>query len=460
MNLLFDFLNNAPKFDKQRLETLAVKGRSAQVFEMLKQQTQKKELDREAIEKKLQISSAHFDKITSQLLSRCYEHLFGNDKSRLLEFLSHQGAFVKHFYQELKRQTNFAEANYARKELAEFYKNAINLIHFNMPIIHKDEAVLRILAVKYLAIERNKNAKLLIECKLMYVFIDKLFAAARIKQDAEKVRKQIDKLGPLPDDADEELTFAYWWLNTYFFNATENFDSSLKASKEAIRALKKFNSPLTAKYLLRMELKVAELNYYLSNFEEAFEGFEKWMNTELAREIPDSRFYATKHLQICLITGNLVAAKRVFADQFEKPASQLKEIIAPRDIISFAKYYLFNEQYDQAFDFIQLGFAKNPKGKYFQYEVELRNMQTAYFFLTKQKKLAVQMCNKHIKYLRSHNYGVRVSDFPYFYILTKAIYNKTENGKKFNAREQDMLNRYQIGSYAVYGRLLLKMLNS
>ena len=70
------------------------------------------------------------------------------------------------------------------------------------------------------------------------------------------------------------------------------------------------------------------------------------------------------------------------------------------------------------------------------------------------------MCNKHIKYLRSHKYGIRQSDFPYFYVLTKAIYDKTERNKNLTAREEMMLQRYQQGSYAVYGKLLLKMLNA
>ena len=73
---------------------------------------------------------------------------------------------------------------------------------------------------------------------------------------------------------------------------------------------------------------------------------------------------------------------------------------------------------------------------------------------------AVQMCNKHIKYLRSHGYGIKQSDFPFFYVLTKTMHEKKQLGKKFSAKENEMLQRYQLGSYAVYGKLLLKMLES
>lgn len=460
MNLLFDFLKTVLYQDKNKLAALKPGGKSGQVWQMLNQQALQKHFDRELIETSLKISSSHFDKITSQLLAKCYEHLFGNDKAQLLSYLSQQGPLLKHFYQELKRQSNFAEKNFSPAQRALFYKNAVDLIHFNMPIMHKDEEVLRALANKYLSIEKNRNARLLIECRLMYVHIDKLFAAALVHAQATEVRKQIDALGALPDDADEELAFAWWWLNIYFYHATENFGQAAKVAKQAIAALSTYQSALNSYNILRIKLKLAELLYYNSRFEESFKGFQKLLKANEPDNIPDSRFYIAKYLQVCLITDNLNEAKDTLDNYFKKPVSYLKEILLPRDIISFAKYYLFTGDYDEAFEFIQLGFARNPKGQYFQYEVELRNLQTAYFFLTRQKKLALQMCNKHIKYLRSHNYGIRQSDFPYFFVLTKAIYDKTERDKNLTVREEQMLQRYQQGSYAVYGKLLLKMLHA
>ena len=460
MNLLFDFLKHLQEPEKQKLNLLTVKGRSKEVWLLINRQAAQFEFDREKIETTLNISSAHFDKITSQLLSKCYDLLFDDDWFSLLSFLSQRSAFAKHYYQEMKRQMNNAEANFAKKKLAEFYKANVNFIHFNMPIIHKDEKVLRQLADKYLAIEKKRSARLLIECKLMYVQIDKLFAAAKIKDQSKNVSKKIEALGKLPPDANEELTFAYYWLIIYFNNAIEEFRQSAIICKEAVGLLKKFKTPESTVNLLRVQLKLAELLYYISNFEESFNGFERWMNTPEAKLIPDNAYYSTKFFQVCLITNHLKEAKRILTEKETLPMKQLKEVLLPRDIISFAKYYLFNGQYDEAFEFIQLGFEKNPKGKYFQYEVELRNMQTACFYLSNQKQLAVQMCNKHIKYLRSHGYGIKESDFPYFYVLTKAMHEKKQRGKKLSARENEMLQRYQLGSYAVYGKLLLKMLDS
>ncbi len=460
MNLLFDFIKHLPEKEKQKLKALPLKGRSKEVWLMLNQQLTKLEFEREKIESTLGISSAHLDKITSQVLSRCYEVLYGNDGLALLAFLSERAPFIKHYYQEMKRQMSYAEKHFSKKQLADFYKANVNFIHFNMAIIHKDEAVLKQLADKYLAIEKDRNAQLLIECKLLYVQIDKLFAAALIKSKEAVVQKQLDKLGPLPVNANAELAFAYYWVRIYFPNALEKFDQGLAKTREAILALKKYSGKENANNLLRIEIKEAELLYYLSRFEESFESFQQWMNSPEVGKLPDHSYYATKYLQVCLITGHMAEAWKILEARQILPFEHLRHVLLPRDIISYAKYFLFDGQYEKAFEFIQLGFEKNPKGKYFQYEIELRNMQTAYFFLTNQKKVAVQMCNKHIKYLRSHGYGIRESDFPYFYVLTKAMYDKKQKGKKLSAKEVAMLQRYQLGSYAIYGKLLLKMLET
>lgn len=460
MNLLFDFIKHLQPEEKQKLATMEVKGRSAEVWDMINKQAERLEFDRDVIEKTLGISSAHFDKITSQLLSRCYEQMYGNDGLTLLHFLSERTAFVKHYYQEMKRQMGYAEKNATKKELATFYKANVNYIHYNMPIIHKDEDVLRMLAKKYVAVEKNRNAQMLVECKLMYVQIDKLFAAAEIRNVMAEQRKKLDALGKLPANADEELAFAYYWLHIYFNNAIEDFAAALLVTREALEVLSRYSSELNKRQMLRIQLKQAELLYYLSRFEESFVAFDKWILTPEVYALPDSSYYNTKYIQICLITGHLKEAETVIKTRRILPQAHTRHLMLPRDAISMAKYFLFKEQYDKAFEFIQLGFEKNPKGKYFQYEVELRHLQTAYFYLTNQKPLAVQMCNKHIKFLRSHNYGVRQSDFPYFYVLTKSMYEKRKKNKPLTGKEQAMLQRYQLGSYGVYGKLLLKMLEA
>ncbi len=457
MNLLFDFLKNLLEPELRKLQQLEMKGVSLEVWDLIQQQVAKGLFSREQVESKLGISSSHLDKITSLLLEKCYHHLFPENSLGLLSFLSLRAAFSKHYYHELNRQLKYAEAHFAKKQLAEFYNANINFIYFNMPIIYKDETVLKKMALKYLSVEKSKSAKLLIECKLLYVHIDKLFAAAQVQNYFHALKKKIATLGRLPKDANEELTFCYYWLKIYFSNAMEDFANTIPIAEDAVHALKKFKSEQNKINILRIELKLSELLYYLSRFDESFQKFERWMKVPLADKIPDRGYYATKHFQVCLITNHLTEAELILKERNTLPFLQLRQVLLPRDIISFAKFHLFKGNYGEAFDFIQLGFEKNPKGKYFQYEVELRNLQTAYFFLSNQKSILEKMCNRHLKYLHSHGYPLAESDFPFFYVLTKAFLKK---GKNLSEKEIKMLERYQSGSYAVYGKLLLKMMEA
>ena len=98
------------------------------MWRLINQQVERFQFDREKIEATLDISSAHFDKITSQLLSKCYEQLFSDNGLALLTFLSERTAFSKHYYQEVKRQMKEAEENFGKKQLAAFYKANVNTI--------------------------------------------------------------------------------------------------------------------------------------------------------------------------------------------------------------------------------------------------------------------------------------------------------------------------------------------
>ncbi|MFM2307650.1 MAG: hypothetical protein RLZZ367_2319, partial [Bacteroidota bacterium] len=50
MNLLFDFIKHLQPEEKQKLATMEVKGRSAEVWDMINKQAERLEFDRDVIE--------------------------------------------------------------------------------------------------------------------------------------------------------------------------------------------------------------------------------------------------------------------------------------------------------------------------------------------------------------------------------------------------------------------------
>jgi tetratricopeptide (TPR) repeat protein len=460
MNLLFDFLKNLPDAELRKVKAMPLKGTTGKVFDAMVAQAAKGTFDREAIQKQTGVSDSHFDKITSELLSKCYKALFPAEGLDLLNFLSQRIAFNKHYYKELPRQLKHADKIADRKARAVFYKGCIDHHQFNLPIMYKDVKVLAKLGEKYITLvdaSEKKNAKLIVQCRLLFNKIDNLFAAATIKDTEGKILQEFTKLGKPEDIKGHEPLFEYYWLKVYYYLAIEDFAEAIEVAKEAIAALHKWPHPQSALNILRLELKLSELYYFSNRFEESFEKYRSVFNGPHADIIPERGYHTTKYVQICCITYHLKEAKAILDKMRAFYGDKLQQSLPVRDVFSFIKYYLFAGEYDNAFEYLQLGFQKNPKARYFQYEIELRNLQVALFYLTGKRAMALQMCERNIKYLRSHGYSVKESNYPYFYILTRAIFEQSTTGRKFKAIEEEKMERYLRGSFGVYGRLLQKM---
>ena len=463
MNLLFDFLKYLGEPEREKLKALKLKGVMLQVWQLMHKQVKEGNFDKSKMLAAMDISSSHLDKITSELLAKCYDELFQKDSLKLLHFLGNRAAYLKHFHAELNRCLKYVKENLVVDEQARFYKKCIDLIQVGIPIAYRDEEVLKKLGDKYLALfkgDRKKHAALAVGCKLTLARIDVLFASGDMHKEEASIKKRIDELAPLTKGAEEELVFDFYWMKMFFYHANEKFSEAISVVNEGVSALNKVTSELKEMHIYRFELKSAEFLYYLSRFDESYACYEMLISSPLFAKLPDSGFHVTKYVQICLITGHLNEAKNILDERLSNHRDKIAEWITPRDIFSLIKYYLFAGQFEDAFRFIQLGAEKNPKGKYFQYEVELRNLQIAYFYLTGQEPTALDLCHSSIKYLRNHGYGVKNSGYPHFYILTEAIIKKKTAARLFTTKQEQMLLRYQTGSYAVYGKLLYRMLNS
>ncbi len=463
MNLLFDFLKYLPEEKKRELGPIKPKGVTGKVWSLLYSYPATAKFNKQNLLETLKISAEHFDKISSELLLKCYHHLFGSDTGLVLEFLSKQRMYKRHFYAELKRQMNRLEGEKDKKRHIQFIRKCFELIHDNLPIADKDESVINWLGKKYIGLFKGREqeeAKQVVAYKILHTRIHKSFAAGNVMDEEQKFEKALKKTGPLPAGAGEELVAEYYFNHIYFYHAISHFDKSLQLTGDALNALKKFKSPANRINLMRLELKSAEYLYFTSRYDESYEKFERAMEQGMMDKIPDRGYYVTKFLQVALITGHTSIAGDILLEKRKKAGNRLALEISSRDILSFSKFYLLTGQYEEAFRFIQLGFEKNPKSVYFQYEVELRNLLTAYFVLSGQASQALEMCDRHIKFLRFHGYGIRTSSYPYFFLLVKAILAKKNSYRNFTAKEEKMLQRYHQSTYALYGKLLLKMMEN
>lgn len=461
MSLLPKFVSHLSNAERQKLKLLPLRGKPGELMALMLKHPADSIADTETLRIQLGISNSFFDKICSELLIKCYETIAPNGGTQLLRELSSRPGLITHFYKELQKQLK-QQKNQPVSEQADFYKDCIQIILTNLSIVNIDEAVLAEVGEAYVKCfkgDEKKWAICYVNCKLIYSKINKLFAKGIVVDFETEIEKEIEEKTAMPKNYDAELIYECNWLRLYLKFAVEKYDYSIDIAKQTLQLLGKYNDKQTAVNTLRLKLKIGEIYYFLSRFEDSFAALNEIFSTVPIREIPENGYYRTKFFQVALITGQLTTATEMMRIDLQKPGYSLKANYAIRDIISFIKYYLIVGEYNTAHELILLGYEKNPKAKLIQYEIELRNLEVAYFYLTSQFDMAITLCNRNIKFLRTRDTTIKNSNYPFFYLLTKAIYEQRLHGKSFSKRLRIAYDRYNRGSFGVYGKLLQLMIS-
>ena len=159
MNLLFVLLRNMEADTRSKLNTVTSRGTVGKVWQLINEQATKGDFDKNEIIKQTGISPSHLDKITSELLAKCYAALFGNDVLALLDFLSSRVTLIRSFYQELARQMKVLPGKIDKQELADIIRQCFRMIHNNMPMAYRDHKASARLAKLYISLFRGVQKK-------------------------------------------------------------------------------------------------------------------------------------------------------------------------------------------------------------------------------------------------------------------------------------------------------------
>ncbi|OJV27781.1 MAG: hypothetical protein BGO32_11035 [Bacteroidetes bacterium 37-13] len=453
-NLLVEFLTYISKEDKEKLKLyINTSGKVKQVWDYSLNAARNKPLSKITLYDELKISHSHFDKICSELLQKCYNILVPERGLKLLSFLTTNTGWVKHLYAEINRQLKDI-STLSQAEIKTFVYSCIE-IHFSLAAIDRNEYVFKKIKQKFIELSpknQQHNNLLLLTFKETTIEINSLLANAQFQGKEDQFYNKLKRLKPNFETTNPEICFEYFWLLIFLNQASLQFDNALLLIEEAKNIL-----PLLLKDKKDLlHLKMAEILYQCSKFQDSYKVFSSLLKTN-SETFPDIGYWYTKYLQICLITKNFDTAKWILDYKRKSRGEHFEKLISIRDIISFAKYYLLVGEYEEAFYFIRLGFTKNPKAKYFQYEIELRNLEAAYFYLSGNTQQALSFCKRNIIWLAHKGYNIKTSIYPKFFVVTKAIYNQNTLGKKIPKSAKSYWEELQLSNAAVYGILLNKI---
>lgn len=456
-NLLVGFLEQLQPEQLKILSTsVKTRGQQLSVWRYVLKAIAHKSFNKKTALQVLDMSSSHFDKVCSELLQKCYDVLVPQKGFDLLSFLNNHPVWSKHFYNELKQQLKNLNTS-PSQEAKTFLQNCIRCF-VDIPVINRNKTVFKKICKQYvlLATPATKKEHLLfVGCCELQLEISFHFASDKAKEHTSSIGKQIEHLFTLISNSTApNVVFEYYALCIQWKHATHQYSELPPLIEKALQFLPETD----IQNIAHLKLKKAEALYYLSHFNDSFLAFKALLTTNEETYHNIGYFY-TKYLQVCLITQNMDVAKWILDYKKQKRGHTFEETIMPRDIVSYAKYHLLNEEYDLAHYFIRLGYAKNPKAKYLQYEIELRILEVAYFYFTANTELFFSLCKKNIAFLHSKGYGIKTSEYPLFFVVAKAILEHKTTQRPFTKREQKAMQEFQEGSKAVYGRILQKMMS-
>ncbi len=445
MNLLFDFINIALDPEIKCISAIPVKGKEKDVLLELLANRGNRDITKVETLDKLNLTSSHFDKICSVLLDKCYEAIEPNGGFALIENLGRRlPSIEKHFYKEVYKQLAENQNDY------EFLQELLELFQNNLPIKSKDHSVVEQIMGLLVKTTTSENEALNLDIRLaakkLHFEIEKDFAAQKIRFNKEEYPKKLEILEQRFDEGNKHTQSEILRTKNYMYLALLEPEKSIPAALEAIDIFKKNDFFHSNVNLMRMQLRLAEAYYFTSQYRQALEMMREIYSSGMY--IPDKGYNNTKYIQLCLIEGEIEEAKNMLNMQLGAYAKG--EYYALRDVITTIKVNLFSGDYDNAHKLIVQGYEALVKAKYVQYEVELRNLEVAYFFLTGERDFVQQLCKRNIKFLRQNDFTIKTSRYPEFFMLIQAII-KSPN---FTARQQEMYDGWQLEAYAYYGRLL------
>ena len=461
MSYLFDLIQTLDGDELKQAEKTPVIGKEKLVLDYFLQNKNRNELNSVAGSKQFGVTVTHFDKIKSVLLNKLCEQLVPEGGWKLLGFFDGKRVLYNLFYRELiQQEKDTLKQQRNRKKLYAFYNQAFHMCSI-LPLKFLDEKINGRLAKQFIKYSDHAVDEITVKRKLLVIKINKLAAAAKLEMPLvrEKILKEIKQLEK--ESAAYKNTHAdYQMLMVHitFFNYTNQSSRSLDYLQRAIELIEKKNEEFSEADHYYVRQKFAEALYFSSRFDEALASY-KAVERDFVKFFDEDTYVKIKMIQLLLIIGNYTEAQQRLDKDFINYNLIDNPSISVRTAITYAQLFLLKGEFAKAWDFILKGKNRVNKNLYIQYEIELRNLENAYFFLTGEKTFAKDLARKNLKFLTSKGLTLSANDFGYFYSLIAAIYQWQVKGKLITAKQRQQLDYCQKGSWGIYGRLLKMILN-
>lgn len=426
----------------EELNFLHLIGKEKNVFDYLKRRKSDVLPEIKQITETLGISDAHYYKINSVLLRKCYQVLIPQQGAELLQFLKR-----KNLFNLLRHEILFQDKKgFSGKNVKEFESFYLSCFHYliDLPYKYYDKKLTALFGTKYLATKGNSRAES--QYIKFHVLFSDLNRIAAQKNPKRFLNITIDQLLNYEKELQDTTHYlAIYYLYRSICSYYSYYDNQPKKVIEYIQKAMKLKGHIAGFFTINidvfLQLLYADALFTNNRLEEAEKIYYKAFKEGVDENIYGYFYHCEQYALISITLKKYEQAKKLMDDVLQPCIDNRSDIYATRGAMSYVKLYLSNGELKQALNYLNLAKVNNEKTFYLPFDVQIRVLENFYFFLKKDYDFAFQLAIRNIKFLKAQD---QTDIFQNYLTLWKLIINLINRINKKNPPSEEMENDYKV----------------
>jgi hypothetical protein len=361
--------------------------------------------DMSEVVKTLEISDAHYYKISSVLVRKVYMTLVPEQGIGLLQFLKRKNLFslLRH---EILFQDKKHTASKGKAELEFFYQNCFHYL-IDLPYKYYDKKMIGIFGKKYLSARGGNSTSDNLYVKFHMLFADLNRIAAR-KNPGKSIGITLTEL----QKYEKELAGSNHYLATYYLYRSfcSYYSFYDKQPQKVIEYLEKaillkdhIASFFQIDISLFLQLLYADALFANNEVAEAEKIYNKAFEKGIDENMFGYYFHCEQYVLVSIIREKYDQAKTLLDKVFQPCIDNRLDIYATRGAMCYVKLYMSSLDLKNALNYLNTAKAINEKTFYLPFDVQLRVLENIYFFLKKDYDFSFQLAQRNIKFLKTQD---------------------------------------------------------
>jgi hypothetical protein len=402
LNQLQSLLQNLSDKEMEKLNSLRLIGKEKVVFDYTRKFKTVELPPLDQITEQLKIKDAHYYKINSVLLRKCYKILEPLENGELLQFLKKKNLFslLRHeiLFQDKKKTVGKDEKN-----IEKFYLLCFHYL-IDLPYKYYDKKLTATFGNKYLAAKGNSESdKLYIKFHTLFSDLNRIAAQKNPKKTIGITIHQLLEYEGALQNTQNHLAAYYLYRSicSYYAYYDHQPQKVIEYIEKAITLKDQIADFFPIDINVFLQLLYAEALFTNNRLGEAEKIYHQVFEAGVDETIYGYYYHCEQYALVSIALKKYEQAKKILDTVFEPCIENRLDIYATRGAMCYAKLYLSKDELKSALHYLNIAKMINEKIFYLPFDVQLRVLENFYFFLKKDYDFAFQLANRNIKFLKA-----------------------------------------------------------